>query len=169
MRRRGTSGGGATPRRRREEAEQRRDLGAATRCLEVALAPLPAASLLPLTEARVRLRLAALLLRSRSKGLPPPRACLAAPLLPELWRGYPAGGAMDPATTEQLQGGQIQPSGDGAGRSSGEGAGRSSGEGTERSSCGRWRLAGSPSLFSSPAPNPAPLSSSAPAVLGNDN
>lgn len=60
-----------------EEAERRRDLGAAARCLEAALAPPPPASaasaaaapLLPLAEARARLRLAALLLRSRSGGL----------------------------------------------------------------------------------------------------
>uniref|UniRef100_A0A0E0G5N0 Uncharacterized protein n=1 Tax=Oryza nivara TaxID=4536 RepID=A0A0E0G5N0_ORYNI len=45
MSRRGMSDGDATP-CEREEEEQRCDLGAATRCLEAALAPPPAASLL---------------------------------------------------------------------------------------------------------------------------
>ncbi|XP_062225380.1 sister chromatid cohesion protein SCC4 [Phragmites australis] len=49
-----------------EEAERRRDFSAAASCLESALRPPHAAALLPLAEARARLRLASLLLDRRA-------------------------------------------------------------------------------------------------------
>ncbi|KAF7001417.1 hypothetical protein CFC21_017091 [Triticum aestivum] len=63
-----------------EEAERRRDFTTATSCLESALSPPHAASLLPLAEARARMRLAGLLL-ARSKGLANAKAHLERALL----------------------------------------------------------------------------------------
>lgn len=63
-----------------EEAERRRDFSTATSCLESALSPPHAASLLPLAEARARMRLAGLLL-ARSKGLANAKAHLERALL----------------------------------------------------------------------------------------
>lgn len=63
-----------------EEAEHRRDFSTATSCLESALSPPHAASLLPLAEARARMRLAGLLL-ARSKGLANAKAHLERALL----------------------------------------------------------------------------------------
>ncbi|XP_047064444.1 sister chromatid cohesion protein SCC4-like [Lolium rigidum] len=63
-----------------EEAERRRDFSTAAACLEAALSPAHAASLLPLAEARARLRLAGLLL-ARSKGLATAKAHLERALL----------------------------------------------------------------------------------------
>jgi MAternally-affected-uncoordination protein len=56
-----------------DEAERRRDFSAAASCLESALRPPHAVALLPLAEARARLRLAALLLAPRGSS-PAPRA-----------------------------------------------------------------------------------------------
>ena len=63
-----------------EEAERRRDFTTATSCLDSALSPPHAASLLPLAEARARMRLAGLLL-ARSKGLANAKAHLERALL----------------------------------------------------------------------------------------
>ncbi|XP_044966234.1 sister chromatid cohesion protein SCC4 [Hordeum vulgare subsp. vulgare] len=63
-----------------EEAERRRDFSTATSCLESALSPPHAASLLPLAEARARMRLAGLLL-ARNKGLANAKAHLERALL----------------------------------------------------------------------------------------
>lgn len=63
-----------------EEAERRRDFSTAAACLESALQPPHAASLLPLAEARARLRLAGLLL-ARSRGLASAKAHLERALL----------------------------------------------------------------------------------------
>lgn len=63
-----------------EEAERRRDFSTATSCLESALSPPHAASLLPLAEARARMRLGGLLL-ARSKGLANAKAHLERALL----------------------------------------------------------------------------------------
>jgi MAternally-affected-uncoordination protein len=64
-----------------EEAERRRDFSTAATCLESALGPAHAASpLLPLAEARARLRLAGLLL-ARSRGLASAKAHLERALL----------------------------------------------------------------------------------------